>query len=105
MRGYLVFNSGPDLVGVYKRQRRFASQRPSAQQQPWLVAHGIARTLSIGMQTEVGLEIVLEDGLQRLLHILASERSIDSVYSRHPRANDSVRQASVSILIFGAFAL
>src|SRR6185312_4559420 len=105
MRGYLVFDSGPDLVGVYKRQCRFAAQGPGAQQQPWFVAHGIARTLGIGMQAEVGLEIVPEDSLQRLLHLLASQRSIDSVDSRHPCANDSVREASGSILILGAFAL
>src|SRR5580704_13741702 len=103
MRGDLVFNPGPDFVGVNKGQGGFATQRPRAQQQPWLVAHGIARTLRIGMLAEVRPEIVLEDRLQSFSHILPSQRGIDSVDSRHPRANDSVRQTSASVLVLGPF--
>src|SRR5712691_8321233 len=104
MRSYLVLDASPDLVGVNKRQRGLAAAGPSAQQQAGFVPHGVAGTLSVGMLAEVGLEIVLENGLQRLANFILSKRSFDSIDARHPRAKDSVGEASVSILIFRAFA-
>src|SRR5947208_2816352 len=104
MRGHLVFDAGPDFVGVDKRQRGLAAAGPSAQQQAGFVAHGVAGTLSVGVLAEVGFEIVLEDSLQCLPNFILSKRSIDSVDARHPSANDSVGEASLSILIFWPFA-
>src|SRR5271165_1017400 len=105
VRGHLIFNASPDFVGVDERQSRFSSARPTAKQQPRLVSHGITRTLGIGMLTQVGLEIVLEDRLQSVPDILAAQRRFDAIDARHPGADDSVRKAAVSVLVLRAFPL
>ena len=69
------------------------------------MSHGVAGTLRIGVLAQIRLEIVLEDGLQSLPHMLTRQRCIDSIHPCHPRANDSVRQAPVTVLILGSFAL
>src|ERR1700730_12268716 len=56
------------------------------------------------MLAEVGLEVICENGLQGRADLFLRQRGIDSVNSRHPRANDSIREATVSILIFRAFS-
>src|ERR1700722_1325553 len=72
VRRDLVFDSSPNFVGVNKRQRGFATSRPAAQQQPWLVPHSVAGALRIGMKAKVLLKIVVEDGLQCRTPLFAS---------------------------------
>src|ERR1700724_3664713 len=69
------------------------------------MSHGIAGTLRIRMLAKVELEIILEDSLQSGSDVFARERSFDSVDASHPRAEDSVRNAALSELIFRTFAL
>src|SRR6476646_2617260 len=103
MRGHLVFNPGPHLIGIDKGQCWLAAVRPCAQQQSRLMSHGVTRALRVRMLTEIGLEVVREDGLQRPMDLFLSQRSFDSVASRHPCADSPVGKTSASVLIFRAF--
>ena len=79
VRGDLVFDAGPDLVGVDERQSRLVAARPTAKQKTGLAAHRVTGTLRIGVLTEIGFEVVLEDGLQVGANILRVQAACDSV--------------------------
>jgi hypothetical protein len=52
--------------------------------------HGISRALRIRVLAEIGLEVVFENGLQSRADFFPGQWSLDSVASRHPRADNSV---------------
>src|SRR5580765_4527897 len=99
MRGHLILNSRPHLIGVHERQRRFVAAWPRTEQQPGFVSHRISRTLRVGMLAQISLEIVFEDRLQRASHFLLRKWSPHSIHSSHPNADYPVRQAAGPILI------
>ena len=51
VRGDLILDAGPDLVGVHERQSRPATVRPAAQQQPGFIVHD-KRSLDVVMVGE-----------------------------------------------------
>ena len=70
VRGDLVFDAGPDLVGVDERQSRLVAAWPTAKEKTGFAAHRVTGPLCIGVLTEIGFEVVLEDGLQVGANIL-----------------------------------
>jgi len=104
MRRDLVFDTGPDLIGIDKGQRGFFAARPRAEQEPSLLAKRIARTLAAGMLAQVRFEIVSKNRQQRAANLFSVQGNCHAVKMSHPTADNAIRKTAGSILILGTLA-
>src|SRR5437899_136172 len=103
MRGDLIFYTRPDFVRVNKRQRQLVSLWPGAKQQPPLGSASIGRPLWIGKIRQVVLQIVSMNGLKMAGNLPRVQNLAYPAYQRQPRAEHSVSQAPVAVLVLRTF--
>ena len=72
MGGHLVFDAGPDFVGIDKRQCGPVSFRPTTEQQALFVVQGVD-SLRVGMLVEAVFEVTAIDGLESFANPLGRQ--------------------------------
>src|SRR5215475_527654 len=101
MGGDMVLDTGPDFVRVNKWQGEFAPFGPGAEQEPAFSATGVGWALWVGKIREVVFQVVLINGLQMAGDLARIENLPDAADEREPRAQHSVCQTAIPILVFG----
>jgi len=101
--GDLVFDAGPDLIGIDEGEGECAAFGPGAEEQAGFGAAGVAWALGIGMGGQVMFEIVAVDGAEVAGDFLGVEDLTDTADEGEPGAEDTVGEAAIAVLVFGAF--
>ena len=103
MAGHLIFDSGPNFVRIYKRQRGFAAPRPGAQQKAGFVVERVAGPLRVGMAAQSAAKVVLEDGPEVAPSAGAIEGIGQTQLACQLLSHHAVRDAAGAVLVLGPF--